>query len=245
MKKKLIFTGIICTIMMVAITMIINANSSFKPIEPSGSLNGLPVYYNHATYALDTSTPEKAYGASKYVFIAKIDDILRTEYVNPVEIEVGIGKFDIVYDPITVYSATVVKNIKGELTTSEPIEITQNGGISKDGKSYIFMEDSSLLKIGDYYIILTGANEDGGSLDVTNPQRIISFGNNLDLIKNVQQGKISTSMKEDKETAKLVDTIENFINAAEKEEKPVTLFENAAKVPVLDNVSKYDVNYKK
>lgn len=52
-------------------------------------------------------------------------------------------------------------------------------------------------------------------------------------------------MRESKVTSKLVKTIENYISASKNEVKPKTLFETSAKVPVLDNVSKYDVNYKK
>ena len=245
MKKKIIFAGIAYIALLVAITIGISVKSNFASVTPSETLNGLPVYYNHAVYALDTSTPEKAYGASKYAFIAKINSILRTEYVNPTEIETGLGKTKTVYDPITVYSISVIQNIKGELITSEPIELMQNGGISKDGESYVFMENSKFLNVGEYYMILTGAIDDGGVLEATNPDRIVSLGSDLDFIKTVQSGKTTSTMRESKVTSKLVKTIENYMSASKNEVKPKTLFETSAKVPVLDNVSKYDVNYKK
>lgn len=238
-KKKKYFFGIIAAFLIMAVVIFNIKNKAFK--NSDAELNGLPVYYSHAVYAFDTSTPEKAYGASKYVFIAKVNGILRTEYINPTEVEVGIGKTEIVYDPVTVYSISVIKNIKGNLITSESIELKQHGGISKDNKSYTFVENSSLLNTGEYYMFLTGAEENGGILEATNPERIISLGNDLNLINNVQSKKIVSKNIESKATKKVVEKIENYIFVEEEiePERP----NNSARIPVLDNISKYDVNY--
>jgi hypothetical protein len=107
------------------------------------------------------------------------------------------------------------------------------------------MENSKFLNVGEYYMILTGAFENGGVLEATNPERIVSLGSDLDFIRTVQSGKTTSTMRESKTTSKLVETIESYMSASKNDVKPKALFEISAKVPVLDNVSKYDVNYKK
>ena len=113
--------------------MSVNKSYSKENIDYIG---GLPVDYAHAIYAYDTSTPENTAMASKYIFIAKVNKVLRTEYWNPVEVEVDENTTTTLYDPFTVYSIDVIKNIKGELITSESIELMQYGGINKEGDSY-------------------------------------------------------------------------------------------------------------
>lgn len=74
----------------------------------------MPIYTTSAMWVYDGSTPEKAMGISDYAFVAKVDKILRTEYKNPVEIEITANgeKKEMVYDPYTVYEITVIENIK-------------------------------------------------------------------------------------------------------------------------------------
>lgn len=48
----------------------------------------LPINYTSAMWMYDTSTPEKAMGISAYAFVARVNKILRTEYKNPVEVEI-------------------------------------------------------------------------------------------------------------------------------------------------------------
>ncbi len=232
----------IMIVILLSVSTFIVVNNKFKQEKSIGTLNGLPVYNDHAIYALDTSTPGKAYGASRYVFIAKVNSILKTEYINPVEIETGISKNKTVYDPVTVYSISVIENLKGELITSEAIELKQYGGISKDKKSYSFVEGGSLLNVNEYYMFLTGAEENGGILEATNPERIISLGTDLELIQNIKNGKINSENISSVVTKNLAKKIEKYI-FAKKEEVLPTRFDDTSIIPVLDNISKYDVNY--
>lgn len=173
-------------------------------------------------YMYDTSTPERAVGISDYVFVAKIDGIARTEYRNPITIETGLSSSETRTTPYTVYNIEVVKNIKGELITSEPIEYMQYGGINEDGETYTFMEGTGLLETGIYYILMVGTFEgDGGIIEVTEPNRRIL----LDDVEN----------DEDVENSELVKRYEE----AYKNEVIPEGFEEEDRY-----ISKYDVNYK-
>lgn len=99
----------------------------------------VPIDYSYASYAYDTSTPEKAIGFADYVFVAKVNNILRTEYKYPTETVID-GKIKTVYVPYTIYSITVIENIKGEIIKNKDIEIMQYGGLNEDTKSYNFLE---------------------------------------------------------------------------------------------------------
>lgn len=140
--------------------------------------NGKPLYSSSAMLMYDTSTPEKAIGISDYVFVAKINKVLRTEYRNRMQVETGIKQYTTVSNPYTVYEINVIENIKGNLKTDEPIEFMQYGGINEDGQSYTFMEGGELLKNGDYYLLMvdTWGDQNGGTIETSDVNRIISLG---------------------------------------------------------------------
>ena len=236
-RNKILF-GISYAMLLVLATgiSIMSVNKSYSK-ENIDYIGGLPVDYAHAIYAYDTSTPENTAMASKYIFIAKVNKVLRTEYWNPVEVDENTTTT--LYDPFTVYSIDVIKNIKGELITSESIELMQYGGINKEGDSYTFREGGGLLNEGEYYIILTGSMSDG-SLEVSNPNRIIPLGklrgifnsNEIDNIIETREGLTSNENN-------ILNIIEVYESAAETNmNRPL-----GQDIPILDNISKYDINY--
>ena len=77
---------------------------------------------------------------------------------------------------------TVIENIKGNLV--ENIKITQQGGINKDKKSFTFIKETSYLNKDEYYLILTGTNDEGG-FSITNKNRVKSLGNNIENAKSI------------------------------------------------------------
>ena len=173
-------------------------------------------------YMYDTSIPERAVGISDYVFVAKIDGIARTEYRNPTTVETGLSSSETRTTPYTVYNIEVIKNIKGELITSEPIEYMQYGGINEDGETYTFMEGTGLLETGKYYILMVDTFEgNGGIIEVTEPNRRIL----LDDVENDEDVENSELVKRYEEAYKN----EYIPEGAEEETR---------------YVSKYDVNYK-
>lgn len=134
----------------------------------------LPIHYTSASYAYDTSSPEKATGVADYSFVAKVKRVLRTEYRNPSP-AVRNGVDVIVYDPYTVYEVEIVQNIKGELDKSKNIEVFLHGGINEDGESCSFMEGLGFLNIGEYYILLPYTANDG-RLGISAGSSVVSLG---------------------------------------------------------------------
>lgn len=179
--------------------------------------NGLPVYRSSAFWVYDTSTPEKAIGSSDYAFVAKVNKILRTEYIrtNPTESKT-------LSTPYTIYEIEVVENIKGELDTTNPIEFKQYGGLDEEGKSYKLMSGGSLLNGGEYYIIMasTWVDKNGEDIETSNPDTIVSLGKDYNPLARDN-------------------TVAQYKLAYENEQVPETL-KNAEKA-----LSKYDVNYSK
>ncbi len=217
MKKKVIITVSFLAIFVLLGILYFKNNFSAKTTK---TYRGLPVDYFHATYAYDTSTLRKAIGSSNYVFIGRINKIIRTEYANPVEIEVDTENTETVYDPYTIYSVNVIKNIKGNLITNESIELMQFGGINYDKKSYSFLENSEYLNDDEYYILMPTTIGENGLLEVSNPNKIIKLGSSIT----------------DEKINKIVD---KYSKEFAKQEIPVS---SSGKVMINNNPSKYDLS---
>ncbi len=181
--------------------------------------NGLPVAWSNGSYFYDISTPEKAIGVSDYTFVAKINQQLRTEhkYVGTEGLDNGI--------PYTIYSISVIKNIKGELITSKPIEFMQYGGLELDKKAYQLPVNGELLEVGSYYILMvqTWGGEEGNVIETGIPSNIVKLGTSLD-------SKNATTL------------IQNYSAAYENEEIPYVA---SKKAPLKRVESRFDVKYNK
>ena len=174
-NRKIKFFLVIIISILLVYTILIN-NETIQKIK-NNYFNNLPIYYSNSISMYDTSTPEKAIGCSDYVFIAHINRILRTEYKYPVEVEIDTNKTEVITTPYTVYSINVIKNIKGTLDTSKPIEFMQYGGINDDNKSYTFTNGGSLLTEGNYYILMVDTwGGEGGTIEISDTNRIINLG---------------------------------------------------------------------
>lgn len=214
MKKQIALITIFILFLLMFIVLIVNIKSS----DNKNLYNGLPVQYVHTTYVYDTSTMEKAIGVSDYVFVAKINEIIETRYLNPIEVQNDeTGEKIIMLDPYTVYSINIIKNIKGNLITTEPIEFIQYGGLNKDGKGYTFLEGSGLLNVGSEYILMPDAITENGDIEVADPNRIILLDNS----SNVRKMDASYIIND------CIEAYSNQIIPSEKENKK----------------SKYDIQY--
>lgn len=175
----------------------------------------LPINYTSASYAYDTSSPEKATGVADYSFVAKIKGVIRTEYRNPTP-AVHDGVEVTVYDPYTVYDVEIIENIKGELDKSKNIEVVLHGGVNEDGNSCTFLEGLDFLNVGEYYILLPYTATDG-RLGISNRTSIVSLGNlseteakSIDSIDTLTI--YNTDTKENGRNS-YTDTIKTYINA--------------------------------
>ena len=221
MNRKIIIvmiSVIFCIVLGTFIAVSVNQNHKNRDEISSKTYNGLPISEESAMWMYNTSTPEKAIGAHQYVFVAKVNRILRTEYKNSRKIKTGLFEKQVISDPYTIYSITVIQNIKGELITSEEIEYRQYGGISEEGDSYTFFEGVRLLNENEYYILMAGTSKvDDNILTGANPNGRIALG--------------------DEENFKLKgrEVIEQYKQA----------YENEYKYNISEKISKYDVNYNK
>ena len=117
----------------------------------------VPVVYDDASFMVNVANPEEIVGWGDYVFVAKVESELRTEYTNIYESEDG----TITGKPYTVYSITVIDNLKGKLKKNTEIEFFKHGGVNYDGQSISLLEGDQLLECGKYYILIAAAESDG------------------------------------------------------------------------------------
>lgn len=135
-----------------------NARPSAEKVYDSISLSGkIPTIYDEASFMVDVNNPAEVVGWGDYVFVAKVESELRTEYTNIQKNENGM----ITGKPYTVYSITVLENIKGNLCKNEPIEFFKHGGVNYDGRSISLFEGDQLLESGKYYVLVAASEVDG------------------------------------------------------------------------------------
>ena len=234
-KKNINFVYILLPILTCIISVFILSQKDNKNLY-----NGLPVSYSFGCYVYDTSTPNKAVAVSKYVFIAKINNILRTDYFNPTEVKKFIFKKTI-YHPYTVYDVDVIYNLKGELVNN--VELTHFGGINKDKKSYTFdasINGFNFINSGEYYIVLASTFYYNDSLIITgsNEDSLIPLGNIDDDIMNDILNNKDVPTKYNY----VVNKINEYKSAIKNEELPTG--NSSILDDLLNKTSKYDVNYK-
>lgn len=63
--------------------------------------------------------------------------------------------------PYTNYNVEVVQNIKGQLNQDKSIIIQKCGGINQDKESYVIKEGDYLPEVGNTYIFIIFAQDDG------------------------------------------------------------------------------------
>lgn len=113
-KNKIVIVSIFIVIVIIIVTILTIRKNSTK--------NNVIL---NISWAYDTSTPEKAIECNDYVFVAKINKLLRTEYRNHGKIETGFFRKETESTPFTIFEVEVLENIKGELDTTKPIELAQ------------------------------------------------------------------------------------------------------------------------
>lgn len=144
-----------------------NQNKEHKPVI--STLEG--------SYTIDVHSYPALAGNADYVIIGKVVDELEVNYKWPVMIENEDGSEREDTVPYTDYSVEVIENLKGELTQEEPITITKEGGVTKDGEFYILHNDDTLPAVGNEYVFYVYAQEDGSNL-VSGPNSSIPIENN-------------------------------------------------------------------
>lgn len=117
----------------------------------------------HGDFAINTDDLREVVGFSDYFFIAKVAEVMDTEYRNPKVIESENGTRT-VSTPYTNYRLTVVQNIKGDLPADSLVAAAKFGGVSSDGSFITIFEEDELMDLGQYYAIAACVQEDGSLL---------------------------------------------------------------------------------
>lgn len=130
----------------------------------------------------DYSTNEKLIGASDYVFVGKVNKILRTEHKI---------KDDNNSSNQTIYSVSVIKNIKRKLITSSEIELNLFGGWDQNHETLYLPIGMNLLNENEYYIFFAYLDKDQSPLTINNKLQLIKLGKNYDknsqIIKDIEK----------------------------------------------------------
>lgn len=96
--------------------------------------------------------PEDINGLSDFadnVFVARVMEKEGTYYEN------------VTGDPDTIYHLEVVKNIKGDLSTSQPVRVYQHGGVREDGT--VYQPEGQVSLVDDNYYLFITANQGASS----------------------------------------------------------------------------------
>ena len=128
-------------------------------------------------YTIDVHSYEALAGNADYVMIGKVVDELGVDYKWPVMKENEDGTQTELTKPYTKYSVEVIENLKGELSQEEPIIISKDGGITKDGKFCDLYESDTLPVEGNEYVFYIYAQKDGSNL-ASGPNSSIPLSDN-------------------------------------------------------------------
>lgn len=123
----------------------------------------IPISQIQASFMFNVYDPREVVGMADYVFIGYVNSKDGVEYIAP---DTNAGW------PLTIYSVTVVENIKGELTTTEPIQLYKDGGLAKD-KSCICLYDGDTLPVNGGLYLFSAAAGTTGTLTCSGPNSSI------------------------------------------------------------------------
>ena len=137
-------------------------------------------------YTIDVHSYEALAGNADYVMIGKVVDELGVDYKWPVMKENEDGTQTELTKPYTKYSVEVIENLKGELSQEEPIIISKDGGITKDGKFCDLYESDTLPVEGNEYVFYVYAQEDGRNL-VSGPNSSIPLSDNKKELSTISE----------------------------------------------------------
>lgn len=106
--------------------------------------------YVHADYIMNINDMREVVGYSDYVFVGKITEYKGTDHDTPSGI------------PLTIYSVKVLDNIKGSLIQDSDVEVNITGGLAKNYRRVVSVNEvKPYPKIDDYYIFIVGSSDTG------------------------------------------------------------------------------------
>lgn len=180
--KKVSIKFTICMMLLISILSACGTKAS----------KNLPIHYIEVSYVIDIENHREVVGFGDYVFVAKVIEETETIHRNVEWIH-----FKKTSMPYTVYSITVIENLKGNIKKNIPIEIERFGGVNIDNDSVSLPRGDVLLEAGAYYIFIASSDHDGSlgqaaptaaiKLDVESENEIISSEEYKDYIKHCEE----------------------------------------------------------
>lgn len=184
MKRKLLFYGAASLAASLLIGGITVLNFNLKE-EAQPSLSYDSVCY---TYAFDTTNCSALTGFGDNVFVAEVVKEEGTYYEN------------MTGAPDTIYRVKVLKNIKGELSTSKTVKLYKHGGVDEEGLVFR-SEDDVELEAGGHYLVVTanqGAQTEEGKAHLTMPDgSILVIGGGVIPLGKDEEGALNSSEVKD------------------------------------------------
>lgn len=108
-------------------------------------------------WIFDIGDENKVVGFHDYVFVGEVKKVVGTGY-SDVDFSDGLKMFS---QPYTQYEVRVIENLKGELKTDRDIPLTKHDGAYLFGKRVSMMKGDNLPDVGECYIFICSADEDG------------------------------------------------------------------------------------
>lgn len=183
-KKIIAFVSSVFILTCAVVASIAIYNNNTAKVD----ISSLPIEVMKGSFVYDTDNVREAIGIVDYVFVGNVLSNDGTHYEDIVTMEDKNGKPKEVGTPYTDFTIQVLKNIKGELQTDNPIKLIKHGGVAQNQKSVFVFENDCMPEKGQTYIFLAYAQPDG-SLLVSGPNSNIlinSFAKTLDA-KNVEK----------------------------------------------------------
>lgn len=148
-----------------------------------------PIQYVSGMNVIDIENPREVVGYGDYVFVARVDEEIKNVHISAEDLDPGI--------PMTIYSITVIDNLKGKIKKNTPVELSKIGGISSSSKMVTLLEGDIILEEDQYYILVAAGNDDGSivqavatgavKLDVTSEEEIVSSQAYKDYEKYIEE----------------------------------------------------------
>ena len=108
-------------------------------------------------WIFDINDKNKVVGFHDYVFVGEVKSVVGTGYTQ-VDFSDGLRMFS---QPYTQYEIKVLENLKGELITDRDIPLKKHDGAYPFGKTVSMMEGDNLPDVGECYIFICSADEEG------------------------------------------------------------------------------------
>lgn len=108
-------------------------------------------------WVFDIGDENKVVGFHDYVFVGEVKKVVGTGYTQ-IDFSDGLRMFS---QPYTQYEVRVKENLKGELKTDEDIPLRKHDGVYLFSKRVSMMEDDNLPDVGECYIFICSADEEG------------------------------------------------------------------------------------